>query len=241
MAGKATEQSAVLLGQIERIGPLAECEVVLPGGGPVYRIRRPTDIDRLLDDVADDPEQNLPYWAELWPSGIALAAAIAREPDRVRGQRVFELGSGLGVTAIAALHAGADLVVADYAPESLVLTRANALRNAGREPVTLQVNWRAPSQALLDLAGPGFPVVLAADVLYEGRDIDPLLALLRRLVRPGGLLWLAEPGRPVATRFLAAAAEAGWTGPAATFGGPWPDPKDEGIVVTVHQLRAPAG
>ena len=43
-------------------------------------ISRPVDYDRLIDDAAADPEQNLPYWAELWPSGVALAAKIACDP-----------------------------------------------------------------------------------------------------------------------------------------------------------------
>ena len=37
----------------------------------------------------------MPYWAELWPSGVFLAAAVG-ERD-LRGTRVLELGCGLGV------------------------------------------------------------------------------------------------------------------------------------------------
>ena len=223
--------------QARRIGPLAEEHVALPRSGRVYRILRPSDTDRLLDRAAADPEQNLPYWAEVWPSGIALADAIAHRPDAVSDKRVLELGSGLGITAIAALQAGADLTVADYSADSLLLCRHNALRNAGREPATLRINWRRPDRALFDLAGVGFPVVLAADVLYEARDVDPLLALLARLVAPGGLLWLAEPGRPVAARFLETSRATGWHGTTEPHPGPWPDPKDEGVVVGVHELR----
>ena len=65
-------------------------------------ISRPVDYDRLIDDAAADPEQNLPYWAELWPSGVALAGKITCDPRIVRGRRVLELGCGLGVTAVAA-------------------------------------------------------------------------------------------------------------------------------------------
>src|SRR5215207_1919981 len=140
-------------------------------------ITRPVDYDRLIDDAAADPEQNLPYWAELWPSGIALAAKIARDPAIVQGSRVLELGCGLGVTAIAAMRAGADLLVTDYSPEALAICSLNAVEQAGVEPETLRVNWR-DTGARLDDAGDGFPVVLAADVLYERRDVDPLLALI---------------------------------------------------------------
>jgi len=205
------------------------------------KIQRPIDYDRLIDDVAADPEQNLPYWAELWPSGVALAAKLTRHPEIVRGKRVLELGCGLGVTAIAALRAGAHLLVTDYAPEALALCSLNALDQAGRTPGTLRVNWRDPTPALLDVLGTGFPVVLAADVLYERRDVEPLLKLCERLVAPTGELWLAEPGRAPAARFLESIRARAWSSESEQCAGPWPDPEDnrKGVVVTIHRLRPP--
>ena len=226
-----------LRAKVEGIGPLAVERVALPWSGETVEVLRPTDMDRLLERVAADPEQNLPYWSEVWPSGIALADALARRPETVRGRRVLELGAGLGVTAVAALGAGANLTVADYAPEALLLCRYNALRSAGREPATVRINWRRPAPSLFARVGAGFPVVLAADVLYEARDVEPLLALVARLVAPDGLLWLAEPGRPAARRFLDAARSAGWRGTTETHPGPWPDPKDARVVVGIHRLR----
>jgi predicted nicotinamide N-methyase len=239
--GAATARLAELRTASQAIGPLAEAAVTLPGSGRILQVLMPTDLDGLLDRAESDPEQNLPYWAEVWPSGLALAGAILRRPELVAGRRVLEIGSGLGVTAAAALLAGADLVAADYSPESLLLCRYNARRNAGREPETFRVNWRAPDLTLLDPAGGGYPVVLAADVLYEGRDVAPLLGLVERLVAPGGLLWLAEPGRPPARRFLEAAGAAGWAGVSERHEGPWPDPADAGVVVGVHRLGRRGG
>jgi predicted nicotinamide N-methyase len=201
-------------------------------------IARPVDFDRLIDDAAADPEQNLPYWAELWPSGVALAAKIAREPVIMQGKRVLELGCGLGVTAVAALRAGADLLVTDYSPEALALCSLNALEQAGTQPQTLRVNWRNPGPNLHG-AGDEFPVVLAADVLYEGRDVDPLVALVEQVVAPDGELLLAEPGRPPAAQFLGSIGARGWIKESERCAGPWPDPEDnrKGIVVTIHRLR----
>jgi predicted nicotinamide N-methyase len=237
--GRIAARLTELWEAIEPVGALTEIELTLAldERTRVLPVVMPTDLDALLDRAAADPEQHLPYWAEIWPSGIALAAAVLRQPELVAGRRVLELGSGLGVTASAALLAGAALVAADYSPESLRLCRYNALRNAGREPETIELNWRAPELARLDPTGEGYPVVLAADVLYEGRDVEPLLGLVERLVAPGGLLWLAEPGRPPARRFLELARTAGWIGVSETDEGPWPDPADAGVVVGVHQLR----
>jgi predicted nicotinamide N-methyase len=215
---------------------LVDEPITLPRCGRRLLIRRPTDLDALLDQVADDPEQNLPYWSEIWPSGIALADAILGRPEAVAGRRVLEIGSGLGITACAALEAGSDLTVTDYAPESLVLNRFNTLRNVGREPVALQVNWRRPHIDSLQVSG-GYPVILAADVLYEARDIEPLLGFVDTLLAPDGLLWLAEPERPVAARFLDLVTASGWHGATTIHAGPWPDPKDQGVRVRIHQLR----
>lgn len=218
------------------IGPLLEEHLRLPRSGRELSITRPRDTDSLLDQVADDPEQNLPYWAELWPSGIALAEAIYGDPALVRNQPVLELGCGLGVTAIAALASGAEILATDYASEALTLCHLNCLHNAGKEPATLRVNWRQPNARFDTLTRSRFPVVLAADVLYERRDIEPLLALVERLVAPGGMLWLAHPRRPPAQAFLEAASERGWDGPVESLAGPWPDPKEEQVVVDVHRL-----
>lgn len=47
-----------------------------------------------------------PYWARAWPSAVALATQILQRPELVRGARVVELGSGLGLAGMAALRAG---------------------------------------------------------------------------------------------------------------------------------------
>lgn len=223
---------------VARIGPVITETVPLTWSGRRLSITRPTNMDELLDRVALDPEQNLPYWAELWPSGIALADAILTSPESVRGQSVLEIGCGAGTTAAAALLAGADLTVIDYAPDALTLCRYNCRVNTQREPfAAFQSNWRLPDDASTYTRTGGFPVVLAADALYERRDIEPLLTLAEHVVAPDGVLWLAEPGRAVAARFLDLAREHGWSISSSTHAGPWPDPADRDVVVGLHELR----
>ncbi|MBA3337406.1 MAG: hypothetical protein H0T49_07560, partial [Chloroflexia bacterium] len=108
MRGVALDASVAR--ELAHLGPLATECVTLPRSGKRYEITRPTDLDLLLDLVQNDPEQNLPYWSEIWPSGIALADAILATPEVVRDREVLELGAGLGISAIAALEAGARLI-----------------------------------------------------------------------------------------------------------------------------------
>lgn len=226
-----------LVEAIAHVGPLIRETVAIPGSDRPVVVIRPQDIDTLLDQSEHDPEQNLPYWAEIWPSGIALASAMLMEPERISGQTVVEVGSGVGITAAVAVELGAHLLATDYSPESVLLTRLTSRIHTGREPETRQVNWRAPDADLFQADGSGWPVVLAADVLYEQRDIDPVLDLFERILAPGGLVWLADPGRRPAKEALERARNRGWTIESSSWPGPWPDPKDASVVVQVHQMR----
>ena len=230
-----SQREQELLNMIGHVGPLQEDLVRIPDAPKPMRVIRPASIDQLLDHAASDPEQHLPYWSELWPSGIALAAMLRRQRDLVRRKRTIELGCGLGITAAMAVSVGADLIATDYSPESLNFTKLTSYLYCDQEPATARVNWRDAANPLLD-GSVTFPVVLAADVLYERRDIEPMLDLIDRLVEPGGIVLLAEPGRNPARDFLERAHKRGWESAHSSFPGPWPDPKDEGIVVRIHEL-----
>jgi predicted nicotinamide N-methyase len=182
-------------------------------------VLRPRDAEALLDDDAFEHEEYLPYWAELWPSGQALARRVSARA--LRGARVLELGCGLGLPSLAAALAGGRVLATDWSPDAIELLRANAARNGARLE-TAQAAWEAPGPLL---ARAPWDLVLAADVLYERRNVPVLLDLLPRL---GGEVWLADPGRPPAPEFLAGAAAAFAVDSA-------PDPR-HGLVVH-HTLR----
>jgi len=167
-------------------------ETVELAGRPVT-ILRPPSADELIDEAAFDEDEFLPYWAELWPSGVALAGAVA-ELD-LDGARVLELGAGLGLPSLAAALRGADVLATDWAADAVALLRENAARN-GIALRAEQVRWDEPEPLLRDAP---WDIVLGADLLYEARNADQLAILLPRL---GAEVLLAEPGRPFARGFL---------------------------------------
>jgi predicted nicotinamide N-methyase len=167
-------------------------EVVLVAGRDLV-VRRPRDPDALVDDAAFAEGEYLPYWAQPWPSGTALAQAVAVRS--LGGMRVVEVGCGLGLAGIGAALAGARVLATDWSADALALLEANAAAN-GLALETLRVDWTAPAP-LLERAP--FDLVLAADVLYERRAVAPLADLLPRL---GGEVLLADPGRPPLAEFL---------------------------------------
>jgi predicted nicotinamide N-methyase len=176
-------------------------EDVVPVAGRDLRLLRPRDAEALLDEEAFEREEYLPYWADLWPSALALARAIGVRA--LRGARTLELGCGLGLPSIAAALAGGRVLASDWAPDAIAMTERNAALNGARLE-TLVCSWTGP-EPLLE-RGP-WRLVLASDVLYEARNGEALLPLLPRLLAARGEVWLADPGRPAAARFLAAAEE----------------------------------
>ena len=84
------------------------------------------------------------------------------------------------------------------------------------------VDWARPDAIV---ARAPWDLVLAADVLYERRNVAPLLDLLPRL---GAEVWIADPGRAPAEALLDGLGE-GWTRHAEADGR-----------VTVHRLMRTA-
>ena len=182
-------------------------EEVVGIGGRDLCLLRPRDAESLLSEEAFEHEEFLPYWAELWPSASALARAVGVRA--LRGARVLELGCGLGLPSLAAALAGGRVLATDWSPQAIELLRDNAERN-GAELELEVADWARP-EALIERAP--WDLVLGADLLYERRNVAPLLDLVPKLLasdsgdeasgRGRGELWLADPGRAPAEEFLA--------------------------------------
>jgi len=174
----------------------------VPVGGEEYRILHPEAAEALIDEADFDRDERLPYWADLWPSALALAGRLAAED--LRGVRAIELGCGVGLPSVVALRRGAEVLATDHYRAALDFAAHNARVNAGRELPTALLDWHSPPRE------PGsFDLVLAADVLYERRHAEALSRLVPRLLAPGGEALVADPGREGCAAFLAALERAG--------------------------------
>ena len=183
------------------------------------RILRPRDSEELLREEAFEHEELLPYWAELWPSSVALARAVAGRS--LRGARVLELGCGLGLVGIAAALAGGRVLATDWSEEAVRFTVQNAARN-DVQLETAVVDWDEPDAIVTQAP---WPVVLGSDVLYERRNVRQMLDLLPRLVDQRSTVWIADPGRQTHEEFVARADER-WTRRTTTHGR-----------IAIHRLR----
>ena len=185
-------------------------------GGVELELERPADAESLIDERAFEVDEFLPYWAERWPSGVALAEHVAGLD--LTGTRVLELGCGLGLPSLVAARRGADVVATDWSEDAIAVLRRNASRN-GVRVTAVPADWRTSD--VFAALGP-FDLVLAADVLYEERNAAPILALLESLGSPA---LVADPGRRHAEQFFVAAHGHGWSADALPGG--------------LHRLRPP--
>lgn len=172
-----------------------------------FHIVLPTSIDSLLDHPATHAafakDEYMPYWAELWPSALMLGRALAQRnwPQDINA---LEIGCGLGVTGIVALALGMEVTFSDYDAAALMFAAKNAQINGFKRFHTLPLDWRHPPQHMT------VPLVLAADVIYESRNISPLLRLMNTVMSPTGECWLADPDRPQKAEFQRALSNHGF-------------------------------
>ena len=128
-----------------------------------------------------------PFWAFAWAGGQALARYILDHPQITGGRRVLDLGSGSGLTAIAAAATGAAFVVAsELDPIAVAAIGLNAALN------NVSISTTGD---LLDTDGDDAQVVLAADIWYEKRLSVRALGLLRRASERGATVLVGDVGR----------------------------------------------
>ena len=135
-------------------------------------------------------EMNIPppYWAFAWAGGQALARYLLDHPSITAGQTVLDLGSGSGLTAIAARLSGAGAALAtDIDTVALVAITMNAGANG--------VAVETTAEDMLD-GGPGTAgVILAGDLFYERGLATRMLAFLDACKTAGASVLVGDPQR----------------------------------------------
>jgi len=129
----------------------------------------------------------LPYWAERWPSSSAFFSFITQHPISEK-KLILELGCGLGVIASPLAASGHYVVATDVAPQGCRVAAYNIAANNG-VPRVVCADWRhLPVKARFDC-------IVASDVLYEERWINPILDCIDRFLGIDGFTWIADPCR----------------------------------------------
>lgn len=155
-------------------------------------------------DCLDVQDERLPYWATLWGSAIALAHVLLSGNHITPGEPALELGCGLGLVSAIACLKRARVTASDYQADALKFTRLNCLQIAGIDPSVMILDWREPP------TNQKFPLLLGADLVYETRFFDPLIACFDALLAPGGRILFGEPNRELGKPFFDRLLDVGW-------------------------------
>ncbi|MCX8044706.1 MAG: methyltransferase domain-containing protein [Desulfobacterota bacterium] len=153
----------------------------------------PCDIDEIIDYYAQHHAADinlLPYYAELWPSAVALANFLLSWNYRLTGAQVIELGCGLGLPSLVAAGRGARVLATDFHPHNEYFLRRNIALNDLANIAYCLLDWNSPPPNL------SADIIIGSDLIYESRNVEPFVQCTAALCKPNGVLVLADPGRP---------------------------------------------
>ncbi len=161
------------------------------GTGQTFKFIRPADPDEVLDAISNEQYEKdhfLPYWAELWPSSQALFNYIfsLQLPARTK---VTELGCGLGHISSVLAFRGLNVLSMDISPIACKYAHKNIIQNGGNASV-ICCDWR-----FIPIKPQSSDLIIAADILYERRWIEPVLLTIKTILRPKGKVLIADPCR----------------------------------------------
>jgi predicted nicotinamide N-methyase len=157
-----------------------------------FLISRPAKADTLLDHPAVRARFSdgayLPYWVDLWPSARMLGKVLLRE-HWTPGMRVLEIGCGLGLPGVVALSVGLRVTFSDCDRSALHFAGRNARANGFSDFELLPLDWNHPPRDLK------FPLVFGSDLIYEGRNVAPLVDLIGCVLAPDGVCLITDQDR----------------------------------------------
>jgi ubiquinone/menaquinone biosynthesis C-methylase UbiE len=118
----------------------------------------------------------------IWEIGPELVAACEIGP----GQRVLDVATGSGNTALRAAQAGASVVASDVTPESFQAGRREA------EALGVTLDWQEGDAQALPFDDGEFDVVTSSFGVIFANDQEAAAAEMLRVCRPGGTIGLTS-------------------------------------------------
>lgn len=117
---------------------------------------------------------------------------FGRDPKSLKpleGLRVLDIGCGGGLLCEPMARMGADVVGADASETNIEVAKIHA------EQSGTKVDYRATTAEALADAGEQFDVVLNMEVVEHVADVDLFLSSCAKMVKPGGLMFIATINR----------------------------------------------
>mmetsp|Transcript_10031 Transcript_10031/g.11552 ORF Transcript_10031/g.11552 Transcript_10031/m.11552 type:complete len:245 (-) Transcript_10031:2622-3356(-) len=132
----------------------------------------------------------------VWPSSEELAQYFCSAPEKVKGLKVLELGSGTGLCALVVAKLGAaSVLLTDYSDEAIDVIRKSILRNELIDKCQVsKLSWGtiADNERILTEFDGHFDVCIGTDVVYEPESVCPMFESAFALLKPNGKFYLAN-------------------------------------------------
>jgi len=125
---------------------------------------------------------------------------FGRDPkaaDAFKGLRFLDIGCGGGLLSEPMARLGADVVGADPSETNIEIAKLH-MQSSG-----LEIDYRAETAEALAEAGESFDVVLNMEVVEHVADVPLFMDATSRMVRPGGMMFIATINRTLKAYALA--------------------------------------
>ena len=167
----------------------------------------PADVDRFnrLGDLWWDAKGKMGILHEINPIRVDYVRDLAvryLHRDRfsaqpLEGLGLADIGCGGGILAESLAELGADVTGVDPAPNNIEVAKRHAKKSG------LAIDYRNVTAEALAESGATFDIVTALEVIEHVEGQKAFVATLSRLVKPGGLLFLATIDRTLKSYALA--------------------------------------
>jgi len=152
-------------------------------------------LDELLDGMTSEQFENadekMPYFGVVWPSAEKLLVKMLSLREQFEDKRILDLGCGVGVCGILAAKFGAKVTFFDWEERAIEIVKKtldlNELDSKNHQFVS--GDWRQ------DFEIGDFDIIFGVDVLYEARNLDPVLNFASKYLKSNGQLWVIDPQR----------------------------------------------
>lgn len=148
-----------------------------------------SDLEALLD--GKDALKNVsdfPFWVKLWEAAIVLAQYLSAQKFN-KGTSLLELGAGLGAPGLAGAAAGCDVTLSDYEELILDFERVSSAASKLDDIECMMLDWKNPPDMKQ------YDIIVGAEILFREEFFEPLLNVMRKALKPDGVIYLAHDER----------------------------------------------
>jgi 2-polyprenyl-6-hydroxyphenyl methylase / 3-demethylubiquinone-9 3-methyltransferase len=167
----------------------------------------PADVARFdrLGDLWWDAKGKMGILHEINPIRVDYVKLLAcrylhrdrYDPRPLEGLALADIGCGGGILAEALAQLGASVTGVDPSPNNIAVAQRHAQKSG------LEIDYRNITAEALAESGASFDIVTALEVIEHVEGPRAFVATLSRLVKPGGLLFLATIDRTLKSFALA--------------------------------------